>query len=287
MFGIDPTGGTFSWERDAAGFYLEHHNIILVLALGYYPLIFGLQRLFRDREALDLGGAKSSRFNFLFCWEAMLALFSIMGALHVMPLVFRSLRESADLTDAICTRKPYGGDAGNWWMYLFNLSKIWEFGDTVIIVLRKRPLILLQHYHHLATMLYCWWATIEVYKHNNTNPFFSGMNLCVHSVMYTWYAMTRTGWRSPKPLMMLVTFLQLLQMVVGAGIVAIAQSNDPRCTWGKEDPYGSKLCMAMYLSYFVLFGQLFYSSYIGGSRRKPVAEAAKGKGTNTTAKKVA
>jgi hypothetical protein len=89
--------------------------------------------------------------------------------------------------------------------------------------------------------------------------------------MYTWYAATRRGWRSPKWLMMCVTFLQLIQMVFGAGIVMIASSflyEDDRCTWKKADPWGSTLCLFMYLSYFVLFGQLFATSYCGHSNRK-------------------
>ena len=268
-FQLDPTNGTFNWERDAAGSYTDHHYFILAAALLYYPVIFGIRAYLKDQLPLDLGGAKSTaRCNFIFWWEAALAIFSILGAYHVVPLISRSLAEAEDVTGAICTYKSYQGDAGNWWMYLFNLSKIWEFGDTIIIVLRKKPLILLQHYHHLATMIYCWWATIEVYRYNNTNPFFSGMNLVVHSVMYTWYAATRTGWRSPKWMMMCVTFLQLIQMVFGAAIVVIAQSNDPRCIWRQQDVYGSTLCLCMYFSYFVLFGQLFASSYCGQSKRK-------------------
>ena len=272
QFQIDPTNGTFNWEQDARGFYVEHFAVISCIAMAYYPTIFTIRYLLKDSTPFDLGGSKSqARCNFIFWWEAALAIFSILGAYHVVPLVHRSWQESDGLTDAICTWKSYDGDAGNWWMYLFNLSKIWEFGDTIIIVLRKKPLILLQHYHHLATMCYCAWATMEVWRYNNTNPFFAGMNLCVHSIMYTWYAATRRGWRSPKWLMMCVTFLQLIQMVFGAGIVMIASSflyEDDRCTWKKADPWGSTLCLFMYLSYFVLFGQLFATSYCGHSNRK-------------------
>ena len=42
--------------------------------------------------------------------------------------------------------------------------------------------------------------------------------------MYTWYAATRTGWKSPKWLMMSVTMLQLVQMIGGIAVTVLASS---------------------------------------------------------------
>ena len=72
----------------------------------------------------------------------------------------------------------------SFWAFLFMVSKVFEFGDTIFIVLRKKDLVVLQHYHHLCTMLYCWYGTLFIFPINNTNSFFAGMNLCVHTVMY-------------------------------------------------------------------------------------------------------
>ena len=72
----------------------------------------------------------------------------------------------------------------SFWAFLFMVSKVFEFGDTIFIVLRKKELVVLQHYHHLCTMLYCWYGTLFIFPINNTNSFFAGMNLCVHTVMY-------------------------------------------------------------------------------------------------------
>lgn len=138
------------------------------------------------------------------------------------------------------------------------LSKVFEFGDTLFVVFRKKKLILLQHYHHLATMCYCWFTTIHVGTgYNNATPPFAAMNLIVHSIMYTWYAATRVGWRSPKFVMMGVTILQLAQMVFGTSIVLTASFSDPGC----PDP-SSKYALIMYTSYFFLFARLFVQSYL-------------------------
>lgn len=264
-----PWGSTpFSWERDAVGFYTTYHAVFFGAAVLYYPVIFGLQRYLRDRPALDLGGADTKcRLNWICLWELGLGVFSVVGAYNVVPLAVKSLSSTASLTEAICG--PFErDDPASYWIFLFNLSKVVEFGDTLFVVLRKKPLILLQHYHHLATMLYTWWGTIVVYALNNTNPYFAAMNLCVHTVMYTWYAATRAGWRSPKPLMMAVTLLQLAQMVLGFGIVLVAAQDDPACRWRQADPLGAKACAFMYLSYLVLFAKLFWENYCVRRKKK-------------------
>merc|ERR1712150_15629 len=141
-------------------------------------------------------------------------------------------------------------------------------GDTLFVVLRKKSLILLQHYHHLATMLYCWAVCMYIKpEHNNSICIFAAMNLCVHSVMYTWYAATRTGWRSPKILMMFVTLIQLVQMIVGVSIIITTVINN--CM----DPL-SNFALVMYFSYLVLFANLFYNNYL---KPRPKKKSSKDK----------
>merc|ERR1712224_569935 len=109
-----------------------------------------------------------------------------------------------------------------------------------------------------ATMAHCSFACLYIKsEHNNSIPIFAAMNLCVHSVMYTWYAATRTGWRSPRIIMMTVTVLQLVQMVGGVAVVLSTVVSDPGCA----DPV-SNYALIMYVSYFVLFSRLFVQNYL-------------------------
>ena len=149
----------WNWERDAAGFYTTHHTFFLIAALSYYPVIFGIKFFFaKNREALNLD--RHSAINWIFWWEAALALFSIVGALHVVPMALEPILAGQSFAATICQPGVHD-DPRSFWTFLFMLSKVAEFGDTIFVVLRKKPLILLQHYHHMATMLYCWCAYLR------------------------------------------------------------------------------------------------------------------------------
>mmetsp|Transcript_29541 Transcript_29541/g.41047 ORF Transcript_29541/g.41047 Transcript_29541/m.41047 type:complete len:119 (-) Transcript_29541:68-424(-) len=99
---------------------------------------------------------------------------------------------------------------------------------------------------------------------NNTNPYFAGMNLVVHSIMYTWYAATRTGWKSPRVVMIFITLIQLIQMVGGIIFVFISIFGEHESCgmWLKREPYGLIACVFMYASFLVLFTELFVNNYI-------------------------
>jgi elongation of very long chain fatty acids protein 6 len=268
----------WNWEHDAVKFYETNFAIFAACACAYYPVIFGLRALMHSYEPFDLGGPKTKcTLNWICWWESSLAIFSIVGAFYVVPLAINPLLQGTSLLDVLCGA-PMHNDPANLWTFFFMVSKVFEFGDTIFVVLRKKPLILLQHYHHLATMLYCWYATVYVWRYNNTNIYFAAMNLSVHSVMYTWYAATRTGWRSPKILMMMVTLIQLVQMVFGVSIVYAATSGEKGCTkWMEKDPTGARACLFMYFSYLVLFGKLFIDNYIFPKKKGVGGEAGEKK----------
>jgi len=249
----------FTWSEYGAGVFERHTYVFATIAALYYPLVvFLLPYIMKDRPAFQLQLP-------LMLWNTGLAVFSTIGAFYVVPLALEPVWAGHSWTTAICAWQGFD-DRRAFWGFLFNLSKFVEFGDTVFIVLRKKELVLLQHYHHLATCLYCWYGAMHKYRYDNTNAFFAGMNLCVHSAMYSWYAASRAGWRSPKWLMMLLTLLQTTQMVAGVTIMYIAIYGDSAAgcgRWVAEDPWGVSAALVMYMSYFVLFGKLFADNYCG------------------------
>ncbi|EDS38690.1 elongase [Culex quinquefasciatus] len=153
------------------------------------------------------------------------------------------------------------------WTWLFVLSKLPELGDTVFIVLRKQPLIFLHWYHHITVLMYSWFSYTE---YTASARWFIVMNYCVHSVMYSYYALRALNFKPPRSIAMLITTLQLTQMVVGCAINIWAHGFLQTAGKGSCNisEMNIKLSIAMYFSYFVLFARFFYKTYLSTNARK-------------------
>lgn len=158
------------------------------------------------------------------------------------------------------------------WTWLFVLSKLPELGDTIFIVLRKQPLIFLHWYHHITVLIYSWFSYTE---YTSSARWFIVMNYCVHSVMYSYYALKAARFNPPRFISMIITSLQLTQMIIGCAINVWA--NGFLKTHGTQSCNISQrninLSIAMYFSYFVLFARFFYKAYLspGGHKSRRMA----------------
>lgn len=144
------------------------------------------------------------------------------------------------------------------WTWMFVLSKLPELGDTIFIVLRKQPLIFLHWYHHITVLLYSWYSYTE---YTASARWFIVMNYCVHSIMYSYYALRSMRYSPPKQIAMLITSCQLSQMIVGCVVNYFAHQYITEKQECHISQTNIKLSMAMYFSYFVLFARFFQKSY--------------------------
>ena len=230
-----------------------------------YP---GDPRKNKELQALDKKVLKLP----LVLWNFGLAFFSMWGAYHLVPHVLQRL-ESRTYVEAICDESCYNHPVAMVVLY-FNISKMPEFVDTIFLRLRKRPVIFLHWYHHIVTMLYCWYANQIGIQFNCTGMFFASMNLSVHSVMYVYYGVAALGYAKAMAKMnlnIILTTGQIIQMV--GGIYILIKSTD--CT--KFDSKGFTVATIMYSSYFLLFSRLFYDKYVAAKETKKDALKAAGK----------
>lgn len=140
-----------------------------------------------------------------------------------------------------------------------------ELGDTIFIVLRKRPLIFLHWYHHVATLNYGIWSYNEKTAYNT---WIVWLNFSVHAFMYTYYFLSACSIRSPAWVSRLITTSQITQFLITLVILfhagylkLVGYSVDT--TWPVY-----LYCLAMELSYVALFGNFFYQSYVKGGGAK-------------------
>ena len=196
-------------------------------------------------------------------WSGVLAIFSIFGAARSLPELIGVLNANG-LEYSICV-PSYLENATAIWAVLFTLSKVYELGDTLFIVLRKQPLIFLHWYHHITVLIYVWYSYPEK---TAAGRWFMTMNYVVHSLMYSYYALRAMRYRLPKWISMLITVLQLSQMIIGCALnvwaYQIKQEGRDCCQSYDNIRYG----LLMYLSYFVLFAHFFYNAYIADNKPK-------------------
>lgn len=227
------------------------------LSAVYVILIFAGERWMRSQSPYNL------RIP-LFLWSAVLSLFSIIGTLRTVPELYRGLFDYG-WTYTVCDPYFYHGSTG-FWAFVFTMSKAYELGDTLFVVLRRQPLIFLHWYHHFTVLIYSFYTYAQ---HASGGRWYIVMNFYVHSVMYTYYALRAVRVRVPSLVRMSVTILQMLQMAVGLVVSVSVYVNKHNGVDCHQTYLNAAAAVFMYGSYLVLFGHFFYQQYASPSRKKP------------------
>mmetsp|Transcript_34300 Transcript_34300/g.84125 ORF Transcript_34300/g.84125 Transcript_34300/m.84125 type:complete len:278 (-) Transcript_34300:238-1071(-) len=159
-------------------------------------------------------------------------------------------------------------------VYLFYLFKYYELLDTVILSLRRKPLLPLHVYHHVSMPLVCYlWFRL---------PWLEGsawcalINSAIHVAMYWYYLQTvlqrRVWWKK------YLTSLQIAQFISGAIWVLIflgLRANGHGC---QGNVLSAAFSFAVNLSFIVLFANFFRSTY--KPKATPAQSPAPAKKTN-------
>ena len=240
------------WFVETQNWMGRHYEVPLLLSLIYVIVIFGLQAIMKNRTAFSLR-------PLLFVWNFLLAAFSIAGSYYVVPAILNFTKNQAhgDWRADFCT---VVAEYDNPWVFFFIISKIPELLDTLFLALRKRPIIFLHWYHHIATMLYCWDAWSLLVPAGGS---FAAMNLVVHSLMYSYYCVMTTGIRLPGFLATIITSIQIFQMIGGIFILTSALKFCPSSGLVSDERVRINyyLGLLMYASYAFLFIKFFVARY--------------------------
>ncbi|VDK65778.1 unnamed protein product [Anisakis simplex] len=144
------------------------------LAGVYVVAIFSIQYVMRERKAFDLQKP-------LYIWNAMLALFSIMGFVRLTPAFYGQLTTRGFVSTFTEVGPCFKDNVAGYWTFLWVFSKIPELVDTMFIVLRKRPLMLMHWYHHACTG---YFSFVAYASGNAFLIWIVWLNYFIHSFMY-------------------------------------------------------------------------------------------------------
>ncbi|PIA47315.1 hypothetical protein AQUCO_01400170v1 [Aquilegia coerulea] len=104
------------------------------------------------------------------------------------------------------------------WAYVFYLSKLLEFVDTLLIILSKdtRRLSFLHVYHHAVVIIICY---LWLHASQSLTPLAVVTNATVHTLMYAYYMMCTLGKRPPWK--RVVTDCQIVQFKLSFGVLVV------------------------------------------------------------------
>jgi len=214
----------------------------------------------------------------IFFWNIALSLGSSWAAIRILvslAVVDRGGDWTSTLHDLICDVNTVR-TCGNRpimcnYLMLFCMSKIPEMIDTLWLILGKKKVIFLHWFHHSSVMWFCWLAWAYVVP---MGIIFALMNLSVHSIMYAWYALAAAdrwlavGLKPKKLFSQIVTFLQILQMILGFSLTLYVHD---RKDCGNPKTV-TRYALGMYGVYLILFVHFFYRAYCmkrGPALKKP------------------
>jgi hypothetical protein len=150
-------------------------------------------------------------------------------------------------------------------IYLFYLSKYYEFMDSFILLIKGRKPIFLQVYHHVGAVFIMYLSTVTW---SCSGMIFVAFNAPTHTIMYTYYAASTLGYRFPFK--HLITQTQLLQFIVGICFLTYrGLVNNPYTTWLGKDveecaryyPWSHTLCDSLSFGYVASLIYLFLGFY--------------------------
>lgn len=223
----------------------------------YLAIIFTLQKYMRNRPPVSLRAATFLHNVFLCVLSAAMGAGVLAEVIRV--LIRRTAVEGplAAVRAVLCdpSGESMSGRMG-WWMYVFYASKFYELGDTLIMVLKKRPLNFLHVYHHsiVIPLFYVYMSTSMVLQW-----ILVVANSSVHVAMYYYYAMSAIGqkvwWKK------YITQAQIIQFII-----------DLTATWPYPFLYFSQsgcsgsmrgwlFGQAVGASFFKLFCDFYFRSY--------------------------
>jgi len=193
---------SFEWKYGVTP--LSQAAVPLFGASGYLLTLYILKKVMANRKGLELHFI-SQVHNLLLCSFSLVVL---CGQIYA---TINRVQETG-LADLFCETRanPIRGPE-YFWGYLYYVSKYYDFFDTILLVLKKRPLNFLHVYHHAIVPIAVWYGIMADFG----MPMWTAclFNSAVHLVMYYYYFLVGCGvrvwWKK------YVTVFQLVQFMSG------------------------------------------------------------------------
>jgi len=202
-------------------------------------MVFQLPSLMKNREPLQLQGIMVVHNYFL----SYLSLVMLIAVLREIFYIWKETGVEGILCDS---QKNHIKTDIYFWYAVFYVSKMYEFIDTAILILRKKPLIFLHVYHHVITLLLVWYC---LYDNLSIQWLSTAANALVHVFMYYFYACQSLNisvwWKK------YLTTLQILQFII---------DDSANISWAYYTVLEERTCSGSWSGFW--FGVLVIASFL-------------------------
>eukprot|EP00171_Calliarthron_tuberculosum_P001429 IDg1429t1 len=196
------------WRAPGAATLLGRPHVLLISTLTYWAVLLALRVGLRGKRASI---ANTSLFvGVAVLHNILLALASLVMNVQISLAILVEWRETG-FAGTVCTPQdrpvPHSMQLA---LCVFLATKIWEYADTVLLVLRGRSVSLLHLWHHSSVA----WEVRGWLEYGMTFGVY-GMwfNTVVHIFMYTYYACALS--KLPFPFKRAITATQIVQFMTG------------------------------------------------------------------------
>ena len=91
----------------------------------------------------------------LIIWNLFVGIFNFYGARYYIPEL-KEIIQNRGLIYSVCNSEFFVKDPTALWTFLYAASKILELGDTMFLILMRKPLTFIHIYSHTFNFLYTW-----------------------------------------------------------------------------------------------------------------------------------
>jgi len=225
---------------------------------GTSSIVFGLIVYFTSILALKkvLGTKKFDLHYIQAAHNFMIFLLSLVMFTSIFHEVFIVRMPQVGFFECFCDPpglQPHG--RMYFWVYIFYLSKFYEFLDTFLLVLKGKQLEFLHVYHHSLTVFNTWYA-LETF----TSVTWVGtvLNTFVHCIMYWYYFNLSLGhqywWKR------YLTQLQMTQFIINFSGLLYWFYLKPTYNCNGSS-LTSLLCLWTMVTFFLLFLRFYLRAY--------------------------
>jgi len=235
------------------------YDAYVIGPLGYLLVLYLLHNFMRSRGAFDLRWGVAIH-NAILC---------VLSFVMFVGLSYSIIKESHGtwygLWETFCDpNKRVQRSSVAFWLYIFYLSKFYEFLDTIFLVLRKRELSFLHVYHHFIVIPLFW--NLQA-SHSMGHYLLVLTNTFVHVVMYYYFVLSTLGYRVWWKKW--VTILQIGQfffdMLTNWPLLYTEYFNTYNCT---SNVWAIWFGQFIGLSFVILFGRLYWRLYPDSKAQK-------------------